>query len=201
MALKFALPYYNMIITFCVYDSFGYYMPSTVSSQPNFVLDGSYCFETVNPCFVRSNNIYAIFLIEFGKHFSNCLAVFTRYRFNLSQYLFFFFADPYLIKSLSLVVTVKILLSAVAMAPSCHRYRTMASSLCRIIAFIALYCFALASSSPRYLIIAPSLQHHRCKHEPHDSIRIPYILKSNKLCPTIICITMCLHSSSAYQSY
>lgn len=40
--------------------------------------------------------IYAIFLIEFGKHFSNCLAVFTRYRFNLSQYLFFFFfADPY----------------------------------------------------------------------------------------------------------
>lgn len=34
--------------------------------------------------------IYAIFLIEFGKHFSNCLAVFTRYRFNLSQYLFFF---------------------------------------------------------------------------------------------------------------
>lgn len=147
--------------------------------------------------------IYAIFLIEFGKHFSNCLAVFTRYRFNLSQYLFF--ADPYLIKSLSLVVTVKILLSAVAMAPSCHRYRTMASSLCRIIAFIALYCFALASSSPRYLIIAPSLQHHRCKHrckhEPHDSIRIPYILKSNKLCPTIICITMCLHSSSAYQSY
>lgn len=34
--------------------------------------------------------IYAIFLIEFGKHFSNCLAVFTRYRFNLSQYLFSF---------------------------------------------------------------------------------------------------------------
>lgn len=108
--------------------------------------------------------IYAIFIIEFGKHFSNCLAVFTRYRFNLSQYLFF--ADPYLIKSLSLVVTVKILLSAVAMAPSCHRYRTMASSLCRIIAFIALYCLpshhrhhAILSSLHRYSIIDANMNH------------------------------------------
>lgn len=110
--------------------------------------------------------IYAIFLIEFGKHFSNCLAVFTRYRFNLSQYLFFFFADPYLIKSLSLVVTVKILLSAVAMAPSCHRYRTRRHRFA--VSSRSLHCIvlpshhrhhAILSSLHRYSIIDANMNH------------------------------------------